>query len=425
MLHRPINSQDASGPVFRRQAVAFQANRLDGEVLLVQPVSTRVLSALAVAVILAAVVFLSVTRYARMETVPGWVVPEGGLVRVAARQGGSVETIAVREGERVAKGQKLLSLSLSSVLGDENSGAALARQLALQIAATQATTDAQIQKLQAEAAQLAGQREILEREAEQLAQQLKTLLDQNVILERRAERIDALSRRGVTNKQDAETAELALLASRKDAALAQASILDHQRQLADLKARLAAIPIDIKTAQAQNQVNLALLEQKRTEVALQNSYGVSSSVNGRVVALPVFAGQDVAAGKVVAVLIPENSTLGVELYVPSRAAGFIRKGQDVRLKYQAFPYQKFGTAKGVVREVSATLLSPGDVQMPEEQLREPVFRVKVALEKDSVDAYGKRIPIQPGMLLEADIVFDRRSLLEWLLDPIYAVSRSG
>ncbi len=411
--------------MFRRQAVAFQANRLDGEVLLEQPVSTRVLSALAVAVVLAAVVFLSVTRYARMETVPGWVVPEGGLVRVAARQGGSVETIAVREGERVAKGQKLLSLSLSSVLGDENSGAALARQLALQIAATQATTDAQIQKLQAEAAQLAGQREILEREAEQLAQQLKILLDQNVILERRAERITALSRRGVTNKQDAETAELALLAARKEAALAQASILDHQRQLADLKARLAAIPIDIKTAQAQNQVNLALLEQKRTEVALQNSYGVSSSIDGRVVALPVFAGQDVAAGKVVAVLIPENSTLGVELYVPSRAAGFIRKGQDVRLKYQAFPYQKFGTAKGVVREVSATLLNPGDVQMPEGQLREPVFRVKVALEKDSVDAYGKSISIQPGMLLEADIVFDRRSLLEWLLDPIYAVSRSG
>ncbi len=40
-----------------------------------------------------------------------------------------------------------------------------------------------------------------------------------------------------------------------------------------------------------------------------------------------------------------------------------------------------------------------------------------------MDAYGDAIPLQPGMLLAADIVFDRRSLIEWLFDPIYAVAR--
>ena len=425
MLHKPTNPQDTPRTVFREQAVAFQGQRLDGEVLLAQPVSTRVLSFLAVGIVLAALIFLSATRYARMETVPGWVIPEGGLIRIMARQGGSIESISVREGDSITKGQKLLTLSLSSALENGNSGTELARQLAVQIEATKNSTDAQIQKLQAESEQVRSQRAALVREAEQLEQQLKAMADQNTILVRRAGRVSALSNRGVSNKQDVETAELATLDSQREAAQARTNLLSQERQIADLDARLATIPIDIRAARAENAVSLATLEQKRTEIAVQNNYGVSASVSGRVVALPVLAGQDVSAGKVVAVLIPDGSSLGVELYVPSRSAGFIREGQEVRLKYQAFPYQKFGTAKGVVNEISATLLSPGDVQMPEAQLQEPVFRVKVRLEKDTIDAYGRSISIQPGMLLNADIVFDRRTLLEWLLDPIYAVSRSG
>ncbi len=425
MLHKPTNPQNTPRTVFREQAVAFQGQRLDGEVLLAQPVSTRILSFLVVGIVLAALIFLSATRYARMETVPGWVIPEGGLIRIMARQGGSIESISVREGDSITKGQKLLTLSLSSALENGNSGTELARQLAVQIEATKNSTDAQIQKLQAESEQVRSQRAALVREAEQLEQQLKAMADQNTILVRRAGRVSALSNRGVSNKQDVETAELATLDSQREAAQARTNLLSQERQIADLDARLATIPIDIRAARAENAVSLATLEQKRTEIAVQNNYGVSASVSGRVVALPVLAGQDVSAGKVVAVLIPDGSSLGVELYVPSRSAGFIREGQEVRLKYQAFPYQKFGTAKGVVNEISATLLSPGDVQMPEAQLQEPVFRVKVRLEKDTIDAYGRSISIQPGMLLNADIVFDRRTLLEWLLDPIYAVSRSG
>ena len=93
--------------------------------------------------------------------------------------------------------------------------------------------------------------------------------------------------------------------------------------------------------------------------------------------------------------------------------------------YQAFPYQKFGTAKGRILTVSRTVLGPQEVAIPGLQVSEPVFRVKVALQSDRVTAYGQEILIQPGMLLSAGVVIDRRSLLEWLLDPIYAVGRMG
>ena len=73
--------------------------------------------------------------------------------------------------------------------------------------------------------------------------------------------------------------------------------------------------------------------------------------------------------------------------------------------------------------VSRTVLAPAEVAIPGLQLQEPVFRVRVKLSSDQVAAYGRPMPLQPGMLLTADVVIDRRSLLEWLLDPLYAAGR--
>ena len=144
---------------------------------------------------------------------------------------------------------------------------------------------------------------------------------------------------------------------------------------------------------------------------------------GRVAALPLDRGQTAQPGAVVAVLTAGDSPLEAELYAPSRAAGFVREGQEVRLMYQAFPHQKFGVGEGRVISVSRTVLAPSEVSIPGLQVQEPVFRVRVKLDKSSVAAYGETMPLQPGMLLTADVVIDRRSLLEWLLDPLYAAGR--
>jgi len=149
---------------------------------------------------------------------------------------------------------------------------------------------------------------------------------------------------------------------------------------------------------------------------------VLSPVAGRVAALPVAAGQPVSAGGTVAVVIPEGARLEAELLAPSSAAGFIRPGQGTRLMLQAFPHQRFGTVKGVIKDISRTVLGPTEIAIPGLKIEEPVFRVRVALAREDIQAYGEAIPLQPGMLLTADVVFDRRSLIRWLFDPIFAAA---
>jgi membrane fusion protein len=115
--------------------------------------------------------------------------------------------------------------------------------------------------------------------------------------------------------------------------------------------------------------------------------------------------------------MPPNSTLKAELYVPTRAVGFVRAGQPVRVLYDAFPYQSFGTYGGRIETVSQTILTASDVSGPI-SLSEPAYRVTARLDRPDVDAYGRRVPLQPGMLLKADIILEKRSLLKWLLDPL-------
>lgn len=93
--------------------------------------------------------------------------------------------------------------------------------------------------------------------------------------------------------------------------------------------------------------------------------------------------------------------------------------------YQAFPHQRFGTGQGQVSRVSTTVLGPGEIAIPGLELAEPVFRVEIRLTDHTVSAYGQPIALQPGMLLSADIIIDRRTLIEWLFDPLFAAGRRG
>jgi membrane fusion protein len=93
-------------------------------------------------------------------------------------------------------------------------------------------------------------------------------------------------------------------------------------------------------------------------------------------------------------IVPNASFFQAELFVPTRAIGFVRPGQKVRLKYEAFPYQNFGTYTGHITKISQTILTSSDASGPI-ALKEPAYRVTAAPERPDIDAYGKKYPFRP------------------------------
>ena len=118
--------------------------------------------------------------------------------------------------------------------------------------------------------------------------------------------------------------------------------------------------------------------------------------------------------------MPTHSELQAELLVPARAIGFVEVGQPVRILYDAFPYQHFGTHRGKIVSISQTLINAANAAGPI-AFNQPAYRVVASLESLRIQANGKSVPLQPDMLLRADIILERRTLLSWLLQPLRSV----
>lgn len=391
--------------------------------VLASPLSSKILSFALVAVVILAAVFASIATYARKETVAGWLAPVEGMIRLEARQGGVVDSLHVQEGQVVHAGQPIATLKLSPALDGRDSYKALGQSLDAQAEAAAVRASAARATLDAERRQLVARKEALTRELAQTRRRVVLQAERLRLARAEIQRAETIAAQGFLPRRELELRQASALAVEQEEAQLAGTALSYEREIGEVTARLAVISIDQDAKEADAASARASLEQQRTQVETQSTYVVVASVDGRVAALPVRRGQSVPAGAAVAVVTAGAAPLEAELYAPSRASGFIQEGQEVRLMYQAFPYQKFGAGAGRVTSVSRTVLAPAEVAIPGLQVQEPVFRVRVKLSRDHVAAYGRAMALQPGMLLTADIVIDRRSLLEWLLDPIYAAGK--
>ncbi|TWB25627.1 HlyD family secretion protein [Nitrospirillum bahiense] len=411
--------------LFRPEAVENRRRRLWGEVIIVQPVSHGVMTAVLSLFTVAAATYLVTGTYAKTETVQGYVAPTGGLAQVYASKGGIVTAVLAHEGDVVAQGQPLVALSLETAGTDGPVG----EKLRLETQARIRETDAQIAAAEARYAE----------EGRRLAARLKGIgeelasLDQRLVSERD---LQVLQRDDVTRYAGLEAngnGTRLELSRRKQQVLAQeGSIRELERQresrqgdLRDTQSQLATLPAERADKLAQLRSARSELEQSLAQLDVNRGYVMVAPVAGRVAALQAQPGQTATAQSPLAALVPAGSDLEANLLVPSRAAGLIQPGQEVRLRVDAFPYQRFGAVLGRVVQVSHATYREGELLAPI-PYKDPVYRVTVSLERTSVTAYGEDRPLTSGMTLTGDVVTDRRHFIDWVLDPLRAVrSLSG
>ena len=208
-----------------------------------------------------------------------------------------------------------------------------------------------------------------------------------------------------------------------------------KRQRSATEAELAQAQDERNRIRAQHRVDRATLDRDllnlQQEAVQRRGTRITllkAPVDGIVSGLLATPGQSVAAGNVLASVVPASTQMEAVLYVPSTAMGFIKTGQGVRISYDAFPYQRFGQYRGTVRAISQTDVTssvPSSASTTTAQGtsdRRAIFMVRVALEQPRVRAYDTDIALRPGHTLTADIEIDRRRLIRWMLDPLFAFS---
>lgn len=410
--------------LFRKEALEARRTGWLGAISLAQPLRLWLLTLFAVLAALAIVAFLTLGTYTRRSTVTGQLVPTQGLATVLAPATGVVGRLDVSEGQYVDAGQALAVVTVpraTPAAGDTQ--VALESRLAQRQVSLLSMQDAQQQQLQAQADGLRAQLAAARREFAQIEAEVSTRQEQARIAQETLERLRQL--------QDNQYVSLLQIKQQESAALdyaGQAQALQRQaatgrRAIAQIEQSLRELPGQQQAVAASLQRDLAHLEQERVQTQAQGALAVSAPVGGVIATQLVKLGQAIQAGQPLLSLLPGDGRLEAELLVPSRAIGFIEPGDSVLLRYQAYPYQKFGHQRGTVERISRSALNTAEsgVLIGNEQSGEPYYRVTVALAEQAVTAYGRPELLKPGMLLDADILGERRRLIEWVFDPLYSL----
>ncbi|WP_447592410.1 HlyD family type I secretion periplasmic adaptor subunit [Stenotrophomonas rhizophila] len=391
-----------------------------------------------------ALVWSCIGRLDMVAVAEGKVIPRGNVKILQAADQGVVRAIHVVEGQMVKAGAPLLDLDptvsraeveqarqalLSAQIdvararavvehiegregrfiapeGAEPSTVAIQQSLLI---AKHREFDATVAGLRQERSQRDGERGMIDAEVAKLEEQLPLATDQLA-------KMEALSRDNYVPRLQVAEIKERVVGMRQDLAIrreergkAGAAQLAANQQLAKSRSEFAREALDALTeaeaARALRAEELKKAEDKASHTILR------APVTGVVQQLQVHTlGGVVKPADPLMVVVPHDGELMVDAMLPNRDAGFVREGQAVEVKLEAYPFTRYGVVDGVIETVGRDA-----VQTEKEGLRYPA---RVRLLRSWIEIDGRRMALAPGLAATAEIKTGDRRIIEYLLSPL-------
>jgi len=411
------------GDLFRSEVLQAQRGQWMGAVNLATPLAFVWWTLLAASLATAIVLFLIFGHYTRRAEVTGQLQPNAGVLTLFAQTTGIINHTLVHEGDRVRAGQPLVEISadlVSASMGDTH--AVVSAQLRAQQAQLRITLASLQPQAKEQAKDLRTRIGLLRAQLRQIDGQLTLQREQAATATSFVGKIRPVLEKGVISIAQFNAYQSQALTEQAQVKTLQRQGLDTDQQLSSLQTQLTQLPL--ATAAKANQLR-GQLAQLAAQLAQSEAAGgtvLRAPRAGVVSTLLVKPGQNVTSGQPLLSILPHGSALQAQLLVPSNAIGFVHNGTPVVLRYQAYPYEKFGQQYGQVVRVSRSALSPAEAAtLLGQSITTPLYRVMVSLDRQTINAYGKAQALKPGMALNADLLLDRRSLWQWVFEPLYGL----
>lgn len=408
--------------IFRQSYLDQQNTSNTTQILIRAGLSHRIIFITIIILSFLLVTFITLGQYTKKSYLDGVVVPSTGLITVRANQSGIISTTDIKEGQFTPKSEKLLTINSDTF---DNNGVSINQRLRSslnqQILSLEGQRNFEHLMSQSRVEELESKISRLNLEIDSAKQSLAFAQERTLIKQKAGHSYSTLLNKkyiseltyqehlsNVVSLQAAEESQKLLiqqLERERIAALHQKSYLELQGNMRELELKRL----------------LDNLVQQQIELTSTSEIVINSPVSGQVTSLRAEVGQAISQGDVLLNIIPEGSGLQVELYAPSRAVGFLRAGQEVGLRFDAFPYEKFGIQKGKILKISQSTLSPNELKAQDQTIRadgETLYKIAVLLDKPTINIYGKEESLKVGMKVSASINLETRRLYEWLLGPI-------
>lgn len=420
------------------------------------PLGCKVLWLL-IALLVALLLWATFGRLDIVAVAEGKLIPESYVKIVQPAESGIVKEILVREGQSVKSGQILMRMDTliseadtKSIEADyqrkrltlrrieaELSGrpfqteasdpSALAQEIAAQYRANRAAFEAALAE---ERSRLVKARQELAA-AEQVRRKLEETLpyyrDQDKAYEKLVKQGFAGSLMGSDKKRERVEKEQELQTQTFLIESAKASTLQSERKLAQIDSDYRR-QLNVERNDIQGQYD-KLTQEAAKQAHKQDLLELKAPQDGVIKDLATHTtGTVVQPGTILLTLVPQDEILRAEVWVSNEDIGFVRQGQPVKLKFAAFPFQKYGMVDGVVETVSADASDNGNDNRqsdPAKKMQPLGYKALVALKNMNLKMDGERFDLSAGMQTNAEIKLGDRTVMEYLLSPVRKAWHEG
>ncbi|MGR9299827.1 HlyD family type I secretion periplasmic adaptor subunit (plasmid) [Rhizobium leguminosarum] len=400
------------------------------------------------ALIASAITWASVSSIDEVVIAPGKLVTTQPTIVVQPLETSIIRTIEVKAGEVVHTGQTLATLDATFSQADVDQQRAKFSALDAQVRRIEAELagddytkmagDTPDQMLQA---QLFGQRRAfyvaqLQNFDQQIAGQSAALVaskNQEAVLN---DRRDGLSQIEAARERlyDNQSGSLITLLGSRDARLDVESDLTAVRGRADeaahsyakLTADRQAFIEDFRRAAMEQLVELRgqrdMADEELKKMALRRNMVVLTAPADSVVLdlAQRSVGSVVREAEPVVTLVPINVPLEAEVSINTRDIGRVAVGKEARIKLDAYPFQKYGTATGEVRTISQDTFLTGQQEQTATpgQPAAPFFKARILLADTRLNATDVPVRLLPGMTVTTEIKVGNRTVISYFLYPL-------
>lgn len=422
----------SQGKLFREESVKHQQDKWAGKAMLLSSLPAKWVATFSILFILTLIAFLVFGSYTRRIQVSGEITTQPGAMNVFSAQQGIISKRYVKAGQWVKKGQPLYRIDLGRVTDSGKVSVMTRISIENQLTKNRSMINNLKKNKKATLDNVVAQREQYIKAHKLTEKLLENTLKDLENMRKSSQSYAEYQMRGLVTKEQSNNQQCMYSQQQSTYQTLFSQSMQESVQIATLGTDLVTRSAEFDNQIAQLEAQMHDLERQQSEAEASGMIIINAPDDGRVESLSVTQGQMVNIGDSLAQLLPGNKvTYYLILWVPNNSVPYIKKGDRLNLRYEAFPYEKFGQFQGEIANISYL---PASVQEMSTYHSSPLkggekgsnafYKVLVSIDSTAFKYKNKELHLSSGLKADATLFLEKRPLYQWMFAPFFRIQKS-